>query len=252
MPQPSTAPTIRRPLIVPVPRPGADRLGRHASNVRALFESTGTPFARIDYARRAVVFRQGDASDSVIHIEHGQILLTVAERNGKEAVCGLMGPGAFLGEESLSGQPERRQTATALTPATVLVVSKGEMSRLLQTRSPIADRFIAHVLARNTRLEADLTDMLLHSSEQRLARTLLVLAGYNGRRQGRGLLPNISQEIIAEMVGTTRSRVNSFIGKFKKLGFIEERGRRLKVNPSLLQVVQDDEAPEVSAPMPIL
>ena len=163
-----------------------------------------------------------------------------------------MGPGAFLGEEALSGQTERRQTATALTPATVFVLAKGEMSRLLQTRSPIADRFIAHVLARNTRLEADLTDMLLHSSEQRLARTLLVLAGYNGRRQGRGLLPNISQEIIAEMVGTTRSRVNSFIGKFKKLGFIEERGRRLKVNPSLLQVVQDDEAPEVSAPMPIL
>lgn len=243
MPRPSTtSSTTRRPVIVPVLPPIGDRAVRRPSNVHALLESAGIPFARADHQRRAVVFRQGDASDSVIHIERGRILLTVAARNGKEAVCGLMGPGAFLGEEALCGQAERRETATALTPATVFVVAKADMSRLLQTRSPIADQFIAHLLARNTRLEADLTDLILHSSEQRLARTLLVLAGHTGRRQSRGLLPNISQEIIAEMVGTTRSRVNGFIGKFKKLGFVEGCGRRLKVNRSLLSLVRDDEA----------
>lgn len=187
-----------------------------------------------------MVFRQGDPADSVIYVARGRILLTVAARNGKEAVCGLLGPGAFLGEEALRGPGERRETATVLTPATVFAIAKPEMSRLLQTRSPVADQFIAHLLARNSRLEADLTDLILHSSEQRLARTLLVLAGYTGRHSGRGLLPNISQEIIAEMVGTTRSRVNRFIGKFKKLGFLEERGRRLKVNRSLMNLIKDD------------
>jgi CRP/FNR family transcriptional regulator, cyclic AMP receptor protein len=213
---------------------------RRPLNVRALFKSTGTPFAVAGYPHRAIVFSQGDACDSVMHIEKGRVRLAVTTPSGKEAICGLLGTGAFLGEEALGGHAVRRQTATAMTATEVLVVAKAQMIRLLRTQPALSDRFIAHILARNTRLEADLTDQLLNSSEQRLARTLLVLAGCGGRRPCRCVLPDVSQEIIAEMVGTTRSRVNVFMGRFKKLGFIEEDGGVLQVNPSLLHVVHDD------------
>lgn len=212
---------------------------RHPLNVRALLESTGTPFAVAGYGQRAVVFSQGDACDSVMYIEKGLVRLAVATPSGKEAICGLLGTGAFLGEEALGGHAVRRQTATAMTATEVLVVSKVQMIRLLRTQQALSDRFIAHILARNTRLEADLTDQLLSSSEQRLARTLLVLAGCGERRPCRCVLPHVSQEIIAEMVGTTRSRVNVFMGKFKKLGFIEEDAGVLQINPSLLHAVHD-------------
>lgn len=212
---------------------------RRALNVCGLLESTGTPFASPDYGPRGVIFLQGDPCDSVMHIEKGGVRLAVTAPSGKEAICGLLGAGAFLGEEVLAGQAFRRQTAIAMTVVEVLVVAKAHMLGLLRTQSAIADRFIAHILARNAHLEADLTDQLLHSSEQRLARTLLVLAGCDERRRCRGILPDVSQEILAEMVGTTRSRVNAFMGKFKKLGFIEEAGDRLEVNSSLLRVIRD-------------
>ena len=212
---------------------------RQPWNVRALLESTGTPFDVAGHGQGAVIFSQGDKCTSVMHIEKGRVRLGVTAPSGKEAICGLLGIGAFLGEEALGGHAVRRQTATAMTATEVLVVAKAEMIRLLRTQRAIADRFIAYILARNSRLEADLTDQILNSSEQRVARTLLALAAYDERRPCRRALPDVSQTIIAEMVGTTRSRVNKFMTKFKRLGFIEEDGERLQVTPSLLQVVHD-------------
>lgn len=211
--------------------------GHSPLNVRALLESTGTPFTAARYPPRAVIFSQGDACDSVLHIESGRVCLVVIAPSGKEAICGLLGAGAFLGEEVLGGQVVRRQTATAMTATEVLVVAKAPMIQLLRTQQTVSERFIAHMLARAIRLETDLTDQLLYSSEQRLAHTLLVLAGCHERRPCRYALPDVSQEILAEMVGTTRARVNVFMGRFKKLGFVEQNSGVLQVNPSLLHVV---------------
>ena len=212
---------------------------RHPWNVRALLESTATPFTIADYGPRATIFRQGDPCDRVMHIERGRVWLAVTARSGKEAICGLFGTGAFLGEEALTGCGERRQTATAMTATQVLVVAKAHMIRLLRTQPGLMERFIAHLLSRNTRLENNLTEQLLYSSKQRLAHMLLVLADCDERRPHRCALPDLPQEIIAEMVGTTRSRVSAFMGEFKKLGFIEENSGVLHVNPARLHDVQD-------------
>ena len=212
---------------------------RRPWNVRALLESTATPFTIADYGPRAAIFRQGDPCDRVMHIEKGRVWLAVTARSGREAISGLLDTGAFLGEEALVGRGERRQSATAMTATQVLVVAKAHMIRLLRTQPRLLDGFIAHLLARNTRLEAKLTDQIFHSSEQRLAHTLLVLANCDERRPRRCALPDLPQEIIAEMVGTTRSRVNTFLGKFKKLGFIEEHRGVLHVNPARRHVVPD-------------
>ena len=206
---------------------------------RALLESTATPFAIADYGPRAAIFRQGDPCDSVMHIERGRVWLAVTARNGKEAICGLLGTGAFLGEEALVGRGEQRRSAIAMTATQVLVVAKAHMIRLLHAQPGLLDRFIAHLLARNIRLEANLTDQIFHSSEQRLAHTLLVLANCDERFPRRCALPDLSQELIAEMVGTTRLRVNAFLGKFKKCGFIEEHRGVLYINPARLHIVPD-------------
>jgi CRP-like cAMP-binding protein len=211
----------------------------HSWNVRALLESTATPFTLADYGPRAAIFRQGDPCDSVMHIERGRGWLAVTARSGKEAICGLLDTGAFLGEEALTGCGERRQSAIAMTATQVLVVAKAHMIRLLHSQPGLMNRFIAHLLARNARLEANLTDQIFHSTEQRLAHVLLALASGDERRLRRCALPDLPQEIIAEMVGTTRSRVNFFMGKFKKLGFIEENSGVLHVNPARLYVVHD-------------
>ena len=204
-------------------------------DLRAALDAAATPFAVADYQPKEVIFLQGDPSDSVMYIEDGSVRLTVTASNGKEATLGLLGPRAFLGEEVLSGRVDRPDTATAMTKTTVLEVAKPEMIQRLGTPHPLSERFIAHMLARNTRLEADLIDQLFNSCEKRVARTLMLLAG-DGERD---VMPNVSQEVIAEMVGTTRSRVNLFMNKFKRLGFIEyEDG--LKINPSLMNVVVHD------------
>ena len=208
-------------------------------NVRALLESTGTPFTVAHYPPRATLFLQGDACESVMYIEKGRVWLAVTTPDGKEGICGVLAAGAFWGDEVLAGHALRRQTATAMTATEVLVVPKAQMIQLLRTQRTIADRFIAHILERKTRLEADLSDQLLYSSERRLAHTLLLLAGCDERRPCRCVLPDVSQETIAEMVGTTRSRVNLFMGRFKKLGFIEDAGGVIHVHPSLLDVVDD-------------
>ena len=223
---------------------------RRPWNVRALLESTATPFAIADYGPRTAIFLQGDPCDSVMHIERGRVWLAVTARSGKEAICGLLDAGAFLGEEALVGRGERPQSATAMTATQVLVVAKADMMRLLRTQPGLRDRFIAHLLARNTRLEANLTDQLFHSSEQRLAHTLLVLANCDERRPRRCALPDLPQEIIAEMVGTTRSRVNAFMGKFKKLGFVEGHSGVLHVNPARLHVVYDGDRIAASPAIP--
>ena len=212
---------------------------RRPWNVRALLESAATPFTIAHYGPRTAIFRQGDPCDSVMHIEGGRVWLAVTARSGKEAICGLLGTGAFLGEEALVGRRERRQSAIAMTATQVLVVATGHMVRLLRTQPGLMDRFIAHLLTRNARLEANLTDQIFHSSEQRLAHTLLVLAHCDERHPRRCALPDLPQQIIAEMVGTTRSRVNAFMGKFKKLGFIEAHSGVLHVNPAGLHVVPD-------------
>jgi len=174
-----------------------------------------------------------------MYVQNGAIQLSVLSNTGKQAIVAVLGPGEFLGEGALAGHPIRLETATATVASTVLVIPKRQMIRLLHSQHAFSDRFIAHMLIRNARLEADLVDHLFNSSEKRLARTLLLLARYGKENQPQRVLPRISQETLAEMVGTTRSRVNFFMNKFKKLGFIEYEGD-LMINPSLLTVVVHD------------
>jgi CRP/FNR family transcriptional regulator, cyclic AMP receptor protein len=205
--------------------------------MRRLLEASAIPFDTAEYARGAAIFRQGDASEDVLHIEDGHVLLAVSTRTGKQAICGVLATGAFLGEETLIGHLVRRHSAIALTCTRVLVIAKADWLGRLQSQPALTDRFIEYLLTRETRLVEDLTDQLLHPAEQRLARTLLVLAGCDVRRPCRSMLPDISQELIAEIVGTTRSRVNAFIGKFKRVGFLEEDDGRLFVCTSRLATV---------------
>jgi CRP/FNR family transcriptional regulator, cyclic AMP receptor protein len=167
------------------------------------------------------------------------VKLSVVSEVGKEAVVGILGPGDFFGEGCLAGQSVRIGRATAITPSTVLVIEKSEMFKVLHEQHALSDRFITFMLARNIRIEEDLIDQLFNSSEKRLARTLLLLARYGKEDQPHGLVPKVSQETLAEMVGTTRSRVNFFMNKFRKLGFIKYNGG-LQINTSLLSVVLHD------------
>ena len=185
------------------------------------------------------MFSQGDPADGVLYITQGAVRLSVISRTGKEAVVGLLEPGHFFGEGCLAGQPRRMATARTALPSSLLFVEKGEMARQLHARAAFADRFLEHMLARNIRIEEDLVDQLFNSSEKRLARTLLLVARYGEPEPPDRVLPKLSQELLAEMVGTTRSRINFFMNKFRKLGFIEYNGG-LKVNSSLLSVVLHD------------
>jgi len=184
------------------------------------------------------IFSQGDPGDDVLYIREGAVKLSVLSRVGKEAVIAILGPGDFLGERALTGQSARIETASALAGTTVLVIPRDAMVRLLHTEPTFSDRFISHMLSRNMRIEADLVDQLFNSSEKRLARTLLLLARY-GQVSPAQQLPKISQETLAEMVGTTRSRVNFFMNKFRKLGLIEYNGS-IKIKSSLLSIVLHD------------
>lgn len=213
---------------------------RRALDVQALLESAGLGRRVVSYRRREIVFSQGDSCDTVMYLRSGRIQLSVISGSGREAVVATLDPGEFLGEGAVGGQPVRLFTATAMTASTVLVVPKGQMIRLLRSQHAFSDCFIVHMLSRNARLEADLVDHLFNSSEKRLARTLLLLARYSNGETPQRVLPRISQETLAEMVGTTRARVNFFMNKFKKSGFIDYGGgshRGLTINPSLLTVV---------------
>jgi CRP-like cAMP-binding protein len=207
-----------------------------AFDANAFLRSAGAGKRIVRYQPNDVIFPQGDASDSVMYIQEGAVRLSVLSRGGKEAVVAMLGSGDFFGEQALAGHQVRLEAATALTATTVLIVPKPQMLRLLHDQRALSDRFIAYMLARNIRIEADLVDQLFNSSEKRLARTLLLLARYSKPDQTDRVPPRISQETLAEMIGTTRSRVNFFMNKFKKLGFIEYKDG-LKVHNSLLTVV---------------
>ena len=209
---------------------------KHAFDAQAFLDSAGVARKVKDFKRTEVVYRQGDAAESVIYLQSGGVKLTVVNEVGKEAVVAILGPGDFFGEGCLAGQSVRIGTAIAITPTTVLVIEKSEMFKVLHEEHDLSDRFIRFMLARNIRIEEDLVDQLFNSSEKRLARTLLLLARYGKEDQPHGLLPKVSQEMLAEMIGTTRSRVNFFMNKFRKLGFIKYNGR-LQINTSLLSVV---------------
>jgi CRP-like cAMP-binding protein len=211
---------------------------RRGFKVEAYLESTGPARTIAKYEPGDVVFAQGDAADDVRYIQKGAMKLSVLSRIGKEAVVAMLGPGDFFGEGALAGQSVRIETATAVTASSVLVIEKAAMSRLLFEEPTFSGRFISHMLTRNIRIEADLVDQLFNSSEKRLARTLLLLARY-GQVNPQRTLPKISQETLAEMIGATRSRVNFFMNKFRKLGLIEYNGE-LKINSSLLSVVLHD------------
>jgi len=186
-----------------------------------------------------VIFEQGAPATSVFYLQEGQVKLAVVSPRGKEAVVAVLGPGDFFGEGCLAGQPLRISTASAIAASVVLKIAKREMMRTLHDQPSFSDRFIAHMLTRNIRVEEDLIDQLFNSSEKRLARILLLLSRYGSGDVEPRTLPKLSQETLAEMVGTTRSRVNFFLNKFRKLGFIEYNGR-IKIHPSLLSVVLHD------------
>lgn len=215
------------------------RLALEPFDVRAFLESAGVPRRVMRFAPDAVVFAQGAPATSVFYIQDGSVKLTVLSASGKEAVVAMLGGGDFFGEGCLAGQSVRMGSAIAVVPTTVLKIQKREMTRTLHEQQEFSDRFLQHMLVRNIRIEEDLIDQLFNSSEKRLARTLLLLARYGKEDNAARVLPKLSQETLAEMVGTTRSRVNFFMNKFRKLGFIEYNGG-LKINNSLLSIVLHD------------
>ncbi|HKH74392.1 MAG TPA: Crp/Fnr family transcriptional regulator [Vicinamibacterales bacterium] len=205
-------------------------------DAEAFLTSAGAARRVATYPRGKVVFSQGQPSDTVMFIQKGAVKISVLSRTGKEAVVAMLGPGDFFGEGALTGQSIRIGTATATMPTIVLVIEKAVMAGLLRDQPRFSERFISYMLERNLRIEADLVDHLFNSSEKRLARTLLLLARYGEKEGPEQRIPKISQETLAEMVGTTRSRVNFFMNKFRDLGFIAYNGE-LTVNTSLLSVV---------------
>jgi CRP-like cAMP-binding protein len=209
---------------------------KRAFNAQAFLESAGVARRVREFRPAEVIYAQGAAAESVMYLQSGGVKLTVVNEVGKEAVVAILGAGDFFGEGCLAGQSVRFGTATAITTASVLVIEKSEMFKVLHQEHDLSDRFIRFMLERNIRIEEDLVDQLFNSSEKRLARTLLLLARYGKEDQPHGVLPKMSQETLAEMIGTTRSRVNFFMNKFRKLGFIEYNGG-LQINTSLLSVV---------------
>src|ERR1700688_5291622 len=194
---------------------------RHIFNVELHLASVGVARKVVDYRKSEKAYLQGDPATNVLYVQKGGIKLSVANVVGKEAVVAMLGPDDFFGEGCLAGQHVRMATATAIAPTTLLVIEQKEMARVLHTERAFSDRFLAYMLSRNIRIEQDLVDQLFNSSEKRLARTLLLLTRYGMQDKPETMLPKVSQETLAEMIGATRSRVNFFMSKFRKLGFIE-------------------------------
>jgi CRP-like cAMP-binding protein len=199
----------------------------------------GVQTQRAQYTPAANIFAQGDPATTILYVERGTVRLSVVSHTGKEAVVAMLDGGHFFGEGCLAGQSQRMATATAMDPCTVLSIERAEMARQLRARPAFAGGFLTHMLTRNIRIEEDLIDQLFNSTEKRLARTLLLLARFGEPEISHRALPKVSQQLLAEMVGTTRSRVNFFMNKFRKLGFIEYNGD-LKINNSLLSVLLRD------------
>ena len=224
--------STRKPTRPPAPAPAP------TFDVEGYLRSVGP--AVEEYQQGQLAFSQGDPAGDIRYIQNGAIKLSVLSRGGKEAVISILETGDFFGESALAGQSVRIETATAVVSSSVLVIEKEAMVRLLHSEPTFSDRFLAHMLTRNMRIEADLVDQLFSSSEKRLARALLLLARYGQVVPPPRTLPRISQETLAEMIGTTRSRVNFFMNKFRKLGMIDYDRGGLKVNSSLLNIVLHD------------
>jgi CRP-like cAMP-binding protein len=223
----STAPTTKKPE------------KKLIFNAQAFLDSAGVARKVVEFRRKATIFSQGDPAKNVMYIQQGGVKLSVVNGSGKEAVVAILGPGEFFGEGCLAAQQTRIGVATAIAPTSVLVIEKNEMIRVLHAEHEFSDRFISYMLTRNIRIEADLVDQLFNSTEKRLARALLLLARYGKEDHPQRVLPKVSQETLAETIGTTRSRVNLFMNKFRKLGFIKYNGG-LQINSSLLSVVLHD------------
>jgi CRP/FNR family cyclic AMP-dependent transcriptional regulator len=205
-------------------------------NPQVYLESAGASRKVAEFRKKQSIFSQGDAAYSVLYIRQGSVKFTVVNEGGKEAAVAIFGPGDFFGEGVMAGQTLRMGTATAISSTTIVMIAKDEMLRALHAEHQLSDLFIARILARYNRVEADLIDQLFNSTEKRLARTLLLLAHYGAQDEPEAVIPKISQTMLAEMIGATRSRVNLFMNKFRKLGFIQYDGE-IKVNKSLLTVV---------------
>jgi CRP/FNR family transcriptional regulator, cyclic AMP receptor protein len=218
---------------------GSRKARQVSFDVAEFLASAGLARRVADYARSAVIFSQGDLATSVMYVQNGGVKLSVVSPAGKEGVIAILGRGDFFGEGCLAGQAVRMGTASAITATQVLIIQKRRMLRTLHSEPSFSTRFLSHMLTRNIRIEEDLIDQLFNSSEKRLARTLLLLARYGQEDKAQRVLPKLSQEVLAEMVGTTRSRVNFFMNRFRKLGFIEYNGG-LKINSSLLSIVLHD------------
>jgi len=222
---------VRKPPKAPKPSAEFDLEG--------FLDSEGLSRTIAKYPKSAVIFSQGDAATEVMYLQQGSVKISVLSKTGKEAIVAMLTTGDFFGEGCLAGQSRRMASATAQSAATVLVVEKAHMMRMLHKEPALSDLFRIHMLMRNIRVEEDLVDQLFNSSEKRLARTLLLMARYGQEDKPQLVVHQLSQETLAEMVGTTRSRVNFFMNKFRDLGFIEYNGG-LKVNSSLLSVVLHD------------
>jgi len=212
---------------------------KKAFNAQAFLDSAGVDKKVRHFKKAEIIFSQGSPAESVMYIQEGAIKITALSPVGKEAIIAILHSGDFFGEGCMAGQPLRVGNATAITTSTVLVIEKKEMAHVLHDQHELSDMFINFVLTRNIRIEEDLIDRLFNSTEKRLARTLLLLARYGRQEQPQRRLPRVSQETLAEMIGTTRTRVNLFMNKFKKLGFIKYNGE-IEVNTSLLSVVLQD------------
>lgn len=209
-------------------------------DARSFLTKLGTGRSISPYRKQQVVFAQGEPADAVFYLDSGQVKLTVVSERGKSAVVAMLGRGDFFGEGCLAGQPLRMATASAMTKVTAVRVERQTMIGLLHGRSRFSERFMAHLLARNVRFEEDLVDQLFNSSEKRLARVLLLLARFGKEGKTEPVIPKISQEVLAQMVGTTRPRINVFMSKFRKLGFIDYNGDHnggLHIHSSLLNVL---------------
>ncbi len=209
---------------------------RNSFNAQAFLDTAGVARKVVEFRKGETIYSQGDSAETVMYIQKGGVKLSVVNGSGKEAVVAMFGPTDFFAEGCMAGQTIRMGTAAAVTPTSLLVIHKDELLRVLHEENSLSDHFIAYMLAHNLRVEEDLIDQLFNSSEKRLARTLLLLARYGKQDQPERVLPKVSQETLASMVGTTRSRINFFMNKFRKLGFIEYNGK-IKVNKSLLTVV---------------
>jgi CRP/FNR family transcriptional regulator, cyclic AMP receptor protein len=219
--------------------PGRMKLKLSAFDVQSFLDSAGIGRTVCKFPEKETISHQGDPANNVLYIQDGGVKLTVVNESGKEAVVAILGPGDFFGEGCLAGQSVCMATATTVAPTTVLRIERVEMIRVLHVEHEFSDRFIAYMLSRNIRVEQDLIDQLFNSSEKRLARALLLLARYGASDQPQKVITKVSQEMLAEMIGTTRSRVNFFMNKFRKLGFIEYDGE-IHINNSLLSVVLHD------------